>query len=288
MNGVEQEDSKPQNLVEHVNIYSMKRTEDDKQNGVSVKRKRTETFEFGNYNRYYGYRVQNGNVDPRLDILRQRLKLFKDKDILDIGCNIGHITYSIARDFFARSVLGIDIDNSLIQIARKNLRYYNSPSSPAVEKLLQSFEIDDENPVFSDCSSGFPNNVSFLHVNYVLYSDDQLIQEQPKYDIILCLSVTKWIHLNWGDEGLKRSFKRMFLQLRLGGALVLEAQPFESYKKKKLSAKLRENCRKLTFLPHMFDNYLLNDVGFLSCETLSVPSQSSLGFQRPIQLFFKS
>lgn len=108
--------------------------------------------------------------------MRQRLKLFKDKDILDIGCNIGHITYSIARDFFARSVLGIDIDNSLIQIARKNLRYYNSPSSPAVEKLLQSFEIDDENPVFSDCSSGFPNNVSFLHVSTQLNFGNFILQ----------------------------------------------------------------------------------------------------------------
>lgn len=91
--------------------------------------------------------------------------MFRDKDILDIGCNIGHVTYSVARDFFAKSVLGIDIDNTLIQIARKNIRYYNNSSSPAVEKLLQTFDIDEDEPVVSDYSSRFPDNVSFLHVS---------------------------------------------------------------------------------------------------------------------------
>lgn len=71
------------------------------------------------------------------------------------------------------------------------------------------------------------------------YDDDILSREEPKYDVILCLSVTKWIQLNWGDEGLIRTFKKIFIQLRPGGVFMLEAQPLESYSKKKLSVSLK-------------------------------------------------
>ena len=56
---------------------------------------------------------------------------------------------------------------------------------------------------------------------------------EPKYDFIMCLSVTKWIQLNWGDAGVKNLFKRIFLSLHPGGKLLLEPQPWKSYKKKK-------------------------------------------------------
>jgi 7SK snRNA methylphosphate capping enzyme len=57
--------------------------------------------------------------------------LFQDKDVLDIGCNIGHVTLIVARDFGARSVVGLDIDRKLIAIARKNVRHYvNYADSP--------------------------------------------------------------------------------------------------------------------------------------------------------------
>ena len=76
-----------------------------------------------------------------------RLKFFKrnwfeDKEILDIGCNIGetceiigislvlkrhisgHITINIAKYNSPSRIVGLDIDKKLIEIARKNIRHY--------------------------------------------------------------------------------------------------------------------------------------------------------------------
>jgi hypothetical protein len=53
------------------------------------------------------------------------------------------------------------------------------------------------------------------------------------YDAVLCLSVTKWVHFNWGDAGVKRLFRKAFASLQQGGVFILEPQDFKSYKKKK-------------------------------------------------------
>jgi 7SK snRNA methylphosphate capping enzyme len=74
--------------------------------------------------RYYGYRNPQHEVDVRLKYFEERKELFKDKDVLDIGCNIGHISLIVARDFGAKSVVGLDIDRKLVAVARKNIRHY--------------------------------------------------------------------------------------------------------------------------------------------------------------------
>lgn len=64
--------------------------------------------------------------------------------------------------------------------------------------------------------------------------DDAAIDRtEPKYHVILALSLTKWIHLNWGDSGIKRMFKRVYSNLLPGGMFIMEPQPFSSYSKKK-------------------------------------------------------
>ena len=68
-----------------------------------------------------------------------------------------------------------------------------------------------------------------FQANYVLESDRLLLTQRPEYDVILCLSVTKWVHLNWGDEGLKRLFQRAYRHLRPGGLFILEPQPWDTY-----------------------------------------------------------
>ncbi|KAI5710154.1 hypothetical protein M8J75_006149 [Diaphorina citri] len=313
-------------------------------------------FQYGNYHKYYGYRNFHQEVDPRIKILNKYKHVFHKKDVLDIGCNIGHITLTVARDFNANSIVGLDIDKHLIKVARTNIKHYvtckNSPlddheGREECEKLtpVSTFpgpfpteqeergefkkpyanisnvvlsksddkkdkEGIDEAPVNPDVffpismpivyggidvpgipsklSNQFPHNVSFVQGNYVLDSDFLLNMEQAQFDVILCLSVTKWFHLNWGDSGIKRVFMRMYAQLREGGVLILEPQGFQSYKKKrKLTDTIWRNFQAIEFFPHHFTEYLLSEVGFTKCETLGSPLHPSKGFQRPIKMFTK-
>lgn len=246
-------------------------------------------FQYGNYNRYYGYRNSNQECDVRLRVLHRWQELFVGKEVLDIGCNVGHVTLAIARDFGPSKVVGIDIDRNLIKVARTNVRHYVNcgrkdkffpVSMPIVYGPV------DVPGVSSDKT--FPHNVSFIQGNYVLESDILLQMEQPQFDVILCLSVTKWVHLNWGDAGLKRTFKRMYAQLRPGGVLILEAQGWGSYKRKKnLTEAIWNNYKSIEFYPHKFTQYLLSEVGFSKCEVIGAPFHQSRGFQRPIKLFTK-
>jgi len=47
------------------------------------------------------------------------------------------------------------------------------------------------------------SRVNFKTENYILNSEHT---QQAQFDVILCLSTIKWIHLNNGDTGLKTLF----------------------------------------------------------------------------------
>ncbi|KAK6619901.1 hypothetical protein RUM44_006301 [Polyplax serrata] len=405
-------------------------------------------YQYGNYDRYYGYRNPHHEIDIRLRCFMEHKELFFDKDILDIGCNIGHITLCVARDLGARSAVGLDIDRKLINIARKNVKHYvnvaptpaysggfsirnappfespmyfdnkknyqvfqDSPSmnpratplysypespvtrnshqycmespsytpsgkntpyysmespsyhpsisespsyrrnyafeSPSYVQQSPSYHSGRNTPLYSlespsyqsHCSldqkrspqdapvveavnksncdklfpismpilygpvdppgistqqdsnnpKTFPHNVTFVHGNYVLESDVLLSAESPQFDVILALSITKWIHLNWGDAGIKQAFRRMFEQLRPGGILILETQAWPSYKKKKkLTKTIYHNYCNIEFMPDQFTQYLLSpEVGFSKVDVIGTPQHRAKGFQRPIQVFTK-
>ncbi|KAI1898744.1 hypothetical protein AGOR_G00075530 [Albula goreensis] len=143
-------------------------------------------------------------------------------------------------------------------------------------------------PLLHTIPGEFPANVSFVKGNYVLESDALLQTQQPEYDVILCLSMTKWVHLNWGDVGVQRLFKRAFRHLRPGGIFILEPQPWASYgKRKKLTETTYKNYYSIRFKPDQFTSYLTSEVGFSSYELIGTPKSSSRGFQRPIYLFHK-
>uniref|UniRef100_A0A1B6CFH9 RNA methyltransferase n=1 Tax=Clastoptera arizonana TaxID=38151 RepID=A0A1B6CFH9_9HEMI len=246
-------------------------------------------FQFGNYNRYYGYRNAHQEFDIRLKVLERQKELFIGKDVLDIGCNVGHVTLAIARDFGPSKVVGVDIDRSLIEAARTNIRHYvNSGKKDRFFPVSMPIVYGPVDIPGVSEDTAFPHNVSFIQGNYVLDSDVLLSMEISQFDVILCLSVTKWVHLNWGDAGLKRAFKRMYAQLRPGGVLILEAQPWCSYKKKKnLTETTWTNYKNIELFPHKFTQFLLSEVGFSTCELMGSPLHHSQGFQRAIRIYKK-
>lgn len=295
-------------------------------------------FQFGNYNRYYGYRNGSNSRsmqdDPRLSKFDK--EWFLNKHVLDVGCNVGHVTLAIARDFKPSKITGIDIDSELIRQAKISLDSHLK--SNTLQKELDKFPTSlaiCHGPLLDKANKGddkvkelsikevntneqennqenndrkvqdnqdkkeenldlvkvnrFPNNVNFISANYVLPNDDLLSTQKPEYDCILCLSVTKWIHLNFGDLGLKRMFKRMYLQLKPNGRLILEPQQFWSYKRRKaLTETTLKNYNLIKLKPEMFKDYLLSDeIGFRSCELIEPPNNDSKGFQRSIYIFQK-
>ncbi|NEJ83251.1 hypothetical protein GR268_43015 [Rhizobium leguminosarum] len=119
------------------------------------------------------------------------------------------------------------------------------------------------------------------------------------------MSVTKWIHLNWGDEGIKTLFRKIHdllnegaqepqlpihiesfvclvnLETRIlgltegafyiviGGVLILEPQEWKSYMKKaKLTPAHKVNRRAVQLRPEQFRTYLMEELGFKHCEVL--------------------
>lgn len=271
-------------------------------------------YQFGNFAREYcGLQTLFDFSDVRLTIFLRHAYLFKDKDVLDIGCNVGHMTIAVGRKLHPKSIMGIDIDKNLVSRARQNLSHFfrilpnqysnvisktdvNNPNRPkfmtrsrdnerqgiahfeyfpmSMPICLGSIPIENqkaESPWSSPASSMcakitdsitnskhnlhkesspmhqhirkerqissklhiFPENVYFRTVNYAVSDESQMNCDRQQYDLILCLSVTKWIHLNCGDSGLKMTFRRMFNQLRPGGKLILEAQNWASYKNRK-------------------------------------------------------
>uniref|UniRef100_A0A0N5ALM6 RNA methyltransferase n=1 Tax=Syphacia muris TaxID=451379 RepID=A0A0N5ALM6_9BILA len=246
-------------------------------------------FRYGNFSRYYGFRIGQGSgKDPRLFAFKK--EWFEKKTVLDIGCNAGYVTLWIAKEFSPRYILGIDIDQHLVGVARKNIRHYCDKNIQIEGKFPASFASRYGPISFPSItfSSKFPNNVWFRQENYVLDYDEYLDSVKQEFDVILALSITKWIHLNWGDSGIKRFFKRIFLHLRPGGKLFLEPQGHESYyRRAKMNADLMENYKKLKFLPDSFKEYLLHEVGFESVEELDVPKAKTKGFDRPIQVYKK-
>lgn len=55
--------------------------------------------------------------------------------------------------------------------------------------------------------------------------------QREQFDVIFCFSTIKWVHLTFGDAGVKALFLKAGEQLVRGGLFIFDSQPWKSYKK---------------------------------------------------------
>ena len=199
----------------------------------------------GNYKQYYGYRSMD-----RLAFLKT---LNLQGDVLDIGCNSGHLTVELAK-LEGLNILGIDSDKSLVKKAWNHA----SLEFSLLKNNLQYFPLSC--PItLGSVQLKLP--VKFKCVDIV--TDDF----KGSFDVVMCLSVTKWIHKSYGDEGISKLFEKVLNLLKTKGIFILEPQLYAG---------------KYKILPKDFCEYLIK-LGFKLIETCSNADE----FKRPIYVFIK-
>ncbi|CAE6509302.1 unnamed protein product [Rhizoctonia solani] len=281
------------------------------------------------YGNYKGYYTKRGNQtsDPRLKVLS--LNLFKGKRVLDIGCNEGSVTCEIALRYEAQEVVGVDIDAELVSRAWRHRREVWSLQPPKpLPRVAQGDTPEEENmgKYPSDCSlrsesngcatdqpendvyfpecfpslfgpvpiplqhSVFPNNVSF-HQND--WANQGCAADELGYNVVVAFSVSKWIHVHGGDDGIKQFFSRVRQVLATRatkespGIFLLEAQPWAGYhsamRKANLSRpKEQKPLENLKLSPDEFPN-VLSELGFSKPHCAGIVGEG--GFKRSIDIY---
>ncbi|SCM00159.1 bicoid-interacting protein BIN3, putative [Plasmodium chabaudi chabaudi] len=202
--------------------------------------------------------------DYRLSNINNLIKdIFKNKIILDIGCNYGITTFLLSLKYKCKTVNGIDIDYNIINKNISILKLFfdfiliYNKQKHMLPFLLNKHFLKTESSIFNElhllyeeltlkgvdkndeernehnlevCQNEFPFNIYFSCSNIF---DKCFENVQNKYDVIICFSVLKWIHLNYGDNKLILFFDLVYKLLKNGGYFILEYHREIKYKLKK-------------------------------------------------------
>lgn len=107
--------------------------------------------------------------------------------------------------------------------------------------------------------------MSFHAADYVLSTNRDL---DGPHDVILALSIIKWIHLEHLDQGLLAFFRKCATSLKPGGCLVVELQTWDSYEKAirpNTAPHFGANFQLLEYRPETSFDDLLAKEGLVLC-----------------------
>ncbi|CAD1476737.1 unnamed protein product, partial [Heterotrigona itama] len=126
---------------------------------------------------------------------------------LDVGCNAGDLTF-VLYDFLESSLsaeeiclLGIDLDPILIERAKGR-----NPQPGRIDFECLDFLAEDRNRTLDE----------YLHR-----------LGRSRFDVVFCFSITMWIHLNHGDEGLAEFLR---IACSVTDMIVIEPQLWRCYR----------------------------------------------------------
>ena len=157
----------------------------------------------------------------------------KNKVCLDIGCNEGLVGINLAAAYGSSKMLGLDVDEKLIRKAEENLALRKRKEADKAKERGH-----DDDGTYAKVAKAL-DGCTFMSGNFRFKSP--IVHKKGEYDTIICLSVMKWIHLNYGDKGVEFVLKWFNLVLKVGGLLILEFQNMQSYKNAKGKKELREH-----------------------------------------------
>lgn len=157
-------------------------------------------------------------------------------------------------------------------------------SSSTVRTVPVTSSLSNTNSHSNNSAAKYPFNFQFEQNDFF-----DIDTEKQHFETIMCMSTTKWIHLYHGDEGILRFFHRLFDLLTPEGILVLEYQPWRSYKKRKdVNETTASNFSEIKIFPSMFETTLVETIGFNLMERAGPSEEESKGFCRPILVLKKS
>eukprot|EP01036_Dinobryon_divergens_P024841 gene24841-33326_t len=156
--------------------------------------------------------------------------------LLDIGCNEGDLSMELLQlaksqlpEHVRCTLIGIDLDSSLIDLA--NEKYKHGLAADTVD--FRTVDIMNE---------GDESLSNYMSENNI-----------QGFSFVSLFSITMWIHLNFGTDGLDRFLlKSVSLLDAKSGYLLIEPQPWKCYKN------AVKRCRKLGMAKPLYYDTIQN------------------------------
>lgn len=160
---------------------------------------------YGNFINYYSFHKAHERIN---NIYPEMFPVVETNDLycLDIGCNTGELTKELSvymKKLYPShkiNILAVDIDPMLIQRAQET-----NKDSDISFMTCNIMDKDDKNIIYQYLES----------------------KRREKIDVTFCFSVTMWIHLNNGDDGLLEFLRYI---KAISRTILMEPQPWNCYR----------------------------------------------------------